>query len=212
MRLLIVVLVAVMFFPLTEGRRVEMEIQQKHEQMLYPSVSIGRDDGGHGSGVVIAAQQGIILILTAAHVVKRAGLLTVVLFPEETEHTATVIKISQKHDLALLAVEGEHPYVATLSEGPTPLVYQEVWKVGAGGSQDPHPGAGHITLYEGDLMMIDSGIVFGDSGGPVFIETEEGYELIGIIVVVAALSTGVPVFHQGMAHNLETLWDFLSHP
>ena len=210
MRLLILVLIAATFFPLTNSRREEMEIQKKHNQMLYPSVSIGRSDGGHGSGVVVDADKGITLILTAGHVVKGADLLTVVLYPDETEHSAVVVRMSQKYDLALVAIEGEHPYVAIMSDGPIPLVYQKVWKVGSGAGQDPHPGAGMITQYDGDLMMVDVGIVFGDSGGPIFIKTEEGYHLIGITIMVAALGPQSPIFHQGIAHNIETLWDFLA--
>ena len=195
----------------TQGSTVMETIEKKNAQMLYTGVAIGTDTGSSGSGVIVGSSAEATVILTARHVVQGAQLLTAVIFPDETEHTATIIKLSQKYDLALIAIDVGHPYVALLSDGPTPVVYQEVFKVGAGAGSDPHPGTGIISSYDDELMMVDTGVTYGDSGGGIWVDEDGEYKLIGTIVMVGTIGQGVPIYHQGLALNREVLFDFLSH-
>jgi S1-C subfamily serine protease len=192
-----------------------MKIQMKNEQMLYTSVSI-RTNNGSGSGVIIHSQPSadgnpaITVVLTAKHVIKNAKKPRIRVYPDETEFKAKVIKRSKKYDLALMAFEGYHPYVAKLPNDYTLRVYEKMYKMGAGHSDDPYPGEGIITLVEDDRMQIDCGIVFGDSGGPVFIKDDDDYILVGIITMVGMLNEDTPVYHQGIAHNNTAIWEFLT--
>ena len=200
---------------LTTYRSEDMKIQMKTEQMLYPSVSI-RTKNGSGSGVIIHSQPAtddspaITMVLTAKHVIKRAKKPRIRVYPDETEYKATVIKRSKKYDLALMSFEGYHPYIAKLDGLADLRVYTKIYKMGAGHSDDPYPGEGIVTVIEDDFMQIDCGIVFGDSGGPLFTKDGDDYNLVGIIVAVGMLGPHVPVYHQGIAHNLDAILDFLS--
>lgn len=190
----------------------EMDIVHKLEQMLYPSVRIQTGNEGTGSGVVIESNNDYTLILTARHVIDHNKVLTVVTYPDEEEHSALVVKVSLKYDLAIIAIKSSHPYVAKLADLSEYSVFTPVWKVGAGLGLDPHPGDGIITINEEDTMTINAHVIYGDSGGPVFIEDNGKYKLVGIVYSVAIVNPIVPASHIGQAHNLNAVWDFLSHP
>ena len=181
-----------------------MSIKQKHEQMLYTGVLVSRKDGGHGSGVVIGAKNGITVVLTCKHVVKGKTKLRVKTYPDEVERPAKVLLRSSTHDLAILTFEGEHPYVASLSGVVEPKVYEKVWSVGAGNAHDPYPGTGIIASVDDtdESMVIDTETVYGDSGGPVFVKEDGEYCLAGIVYAVHLLDKDTPVYHQGIAHTL----------
>ena len=203
-------LIILVFLFLTAYRSEDMKIQRKHEQMLYPSVSI-RTNNGSGSGVIIASGDGLTVILTAKHVIKNAKKPRIRVYPDETEYKATVVKRSKQYDLALLSIETEHPYVATLPDDLDIQVFQKIYKMGAGGgSDDPYPGEGMITALNEDSMQIDCGIVMGDSGGGIWVKDGDNYNLVGIITMVGMLGPNTPVYHMGLAHNITAIMDFVA--
>ena len=198
------------FLFLTEYRSEDMIIQMKTEQMLYTSVGI-RTNNGSGSGVIIASGEGVTLVLTAKHVIKNAKKPRIRVYPDETEYKATVIRRSNKYDLAILAFEGNHPFVAKLTDDLNIQVFEKIYKMGAGGGvEDPYPGEGIITGIDEDSMQINCGVVMGDSGGPLFKKDGDDYVLVGIITMVGMLQMGAPIYHVGLAHNVIAIMDFLS--
>ncbi len=187
----------------------EVMTQQKHDQMLFTVVTI--DGVGSGSGVVIHSKDDFTLILTAKHVVKKLDEVDITFHPDGQEYHGIVIKESKKRDLALVAVEGyTHPYVATLSTDLEPKVYTKVWKVGGGMSLTPHPGVGMITGLPKNGLMVSCHVIFGDSGGGVWVR--DGlmqYRLVGIISQVGMVNRVAPLPHMGYAVDIATITRFL---
>lgn len=192
-----------------------MKIQQQQEQMLFTVVRV--EAVGNGSGVVIFSDRDSsgeerTLILTAKHVVKGTDEVDIVFYPNGEEVVGKVIKRSGKRDLALILVTGHiHPYVASLSTDMNPRVYSEVWKAGGGLSITPHPAKGMLTGVPKNHIQVDAGIIFGDSGGGIFIQDKLGqYHLTGIIVTVAMAGRVSPMPHIGMAHDIATIIRFIN--
>jgi S1-C subfamily serine protease len=182
-------------------------IMQKHVEMLYPVVRI--DAGALGSGVVILSQENYSLILTAKHVVGLKRKVKIVFYPDEVEYDGKVIKRSKDHDLALIRVEHYHPYVAKFALNLCPPVFTKVYKVGGGLGLEPFPGEGIVTGIDDYVMTVSSLIIFGDSGGALFVKEDGHYRLTGTLVAVAS-SKGGPVYHIGVVHNMNSILEFLN--
>lgn len=186
-----------------------METKQKHEQMLFTAVTV--EGEGSGSGVVISSEEDFTLILTAKHVVEGTDEVDITFYPDGEEHVGSIIKMSKKRDLALIAVEGyTHPYVAEIAGNELPAVYTPIWKVGGGLSIAPHPGEGIITGLPKNIIQHDAGTIFGDSGGGLFVQDEdEQFRLLGIIIAVAMAGKS-PMTHIGLAQDIGCITRFLS--
>jgi S1-C subfamily serine protease len=59
-------------------------------------------------------------------------------------------------------------------------------------------------------IVITSPIIFGNSGGPVFIETNEGYKLVGIVSALRVVGFGTPITHLGLAVGPDAILKFLN--
>lgn len=116
------------------------------------------------------------------------------------QYDADIVAYEKDEDLALLQLTVGVPmdYVAHIlpKEEPLPRVFDRVYAVGCSLSHAPLPTAGEITSLNKDIdrkpyWMISAPIVFGNSGGAVFLERPDGYWWIGVPSRVA--STGSQV-------------------
>lgn len=187
----------------------KMSIQDKYEQMLYTTVRI--DYQGSGSGVVIDTNN-YTVILTAAHVVRDAQRVRVRFYPSETEYVGEVTKISEEHDLAFVVVPNyEHKYVAKRGEPRELLVFEKTYKLGAALGHDyPLATEGIVSEVADYVFITSSPVVFGDSGGGIFMEEDGEYFLVGITVQISNAMGMFPVFHMGIALDMFALEEFLN--
>lgn len=186
-----------------------MKLQRS--QMLYPVVRVECKDGSMGSGVVVESSKGLSHILTAKHVLNLKSMkCRVTFYPDEITHPAYVVKVDVDYDLALLQVETEHPYVATLPDKLEFKVASPVWKSGGGGGHIPHLTKGILGENDEELLMATSPVTQGDSGGGLFTLYKREYVLIGIVVAHAISNDGQYVQHIGYGHNLTAVYHFLS--
>ena len=155
-------------------------------------------ENGYGSGVLIAPNR----ILTAAHVVDGSTNITI------NGLETTIIRMDKDNDLALLYVELSCPKTilqidscAVLAKD-RPDIDNSVYVVG----YPIYPGFITQLLTEGRIqnyilgaedkvkyLVTTAPVISGNSGGPVFVRTVFGYEVVGIVVQVAVLPTGFGV-------------------
>jgi len=184
---------------------------KKLEQMLYTATLL-TSNGGGGSGVVVYAGDGYSLIVTAQHVIRdvQDGELFVALYPQEKEYPAKVVKTSTEYDLALVRIEVEHDYVAKRALAKL-NVFDHVYKVGSGLGGNPFPTEGIISSVGDYVFQASSPIIFGDSGGGIFIRIKNDYYLVGLVISVAVARLGpfpnvVP--HMANCYDAFALEDF----
>jgi S1-C subfamily serine protease len=177
-----------------------MSIQDKYEQMLFTTVRV-ETDTGTGSGVIIDKFRGYVFILTAQHVVKDGKEFFVTFYPDQDTYPAELLKLSPDHDLAILQVKHNHKYVANWHAPFEPLIFTEVYKIGASlGSLHPRVTNGLVSDVDEYGFIVSAPVVFGDSGGGIFMEDNGEYVLIGIVKalgVAAPYGMPLPVFHVG---------------
>ena len=205
-KLLIVILFILLCLSITVYGGDAMNIQKKHEQMLYPVVSVIAK--GKGSGVVIYSGEGYSLILTAKHNLNLMSETEVRFFPSKEKYPATIFKIGKGIDLAILKVDHEHPYVALMFYDAVPKVFTDVYKVGGGLGLEPFPTEGIISSVKDGLLSVTSPIIFGDSGGAIYIDHLGSYLLVGIVISVAHVQKA-PITHIGFGYNMKTVAKFL---
>lgn len=185
----------------------EDSMKPMQKEVLYPTVRV--ECLGVGSGVVIASQDDTTLILTAKHVLAKKHKCRVTLYPEEITYPATVVAKSKDHDLALIQIQAETPFVARLPDNPKYEKTMSVWKAGCGAGHDPFVAKGHLGDINPDHILFTAPVVGGDSGGGVYTRRGKHYVLIGIITAHAMGPTGA-VHHLGYAHNWDSIMEFLS--
>lgn len=146
-----------------------------------------------GSGVVWSVEENVLVIATAAHVVRDNGLLTVQ-FAQGEPLESRLRFISDKVDAAFLEVslekieEGEIPWQAALwdREACSDLeTGQELWIMGSIEEAADRTYSGSVTQpwiyledFENYMMLGQAYVIPGTSGGGVF--TQEGI-LVGIL-------------------------------
>jgi len=188
----------------------KMSIKDKYEQMLYPTVRIATDKGS-GSGVAIDTHGGYTMILTAKHVIRDVKSVRVRFYPSETEYVGEVTKISEEYDLAIVMVAHTHEYIANRGEPFELLVFQETFKVGAAlGSDKPMVTEGLVSEICDYAFVTSSPIVWGDSGGGIFLKEGGEFILVGISVKIAIAMGRFPVFHIGTAVDMFAVEEFLN--
>ena len=185
----------------------EMSIQDKYDQMLLTSARIETEISS-GSGTAIDQYGGFTIVLTARHVIEDAEEIYVRFYSEGTDYPATVLKVSEDHDLALLMVQHRHRHAANWGEPFEALVFWEVFKVGyALGYDEPLVTEGVISAVDEYHFVTSSPVVWGDSGGGIFWfddETDE-FTLIGVTAALGVARSGggaFPVFHIGYATDM----------
>lgn len=191
----------------------QMSIQDKYEQMLYTTVRIETRSGG-GSGVVIDTLNGFTVILTAKHVIDDVHnkKVRVRFYPSESEYVGEVTKISDKFDLAIVIVMNyEHDFVANRNEPKEMLVFQETYKVGAAlGHETPLVTEGIVSDVDEYEFVTSSPIVWGDSGGGIFVEEDGEFVLVGISVKLAVAFNVYPIYHIGIAVDMFAVEEFIN--
>ncbi len=136
-------------------------------------------DASHGSGVAI----GDSLVLTAAHVVRGADLVTVLPTGGNRSLPTTVVYVDSEHDLAVLHVADELP--ATLTLPTAQRVMEIAERLFATGFpidvQQRYPAAvsGELSRENNDgSLQVAMNVNGGNSGGPVL---DERGALVGIV-------------------------------
>jgi len=174
--------------PWCEGVRLERQrsLSNKppvvdHLQSVVRIVSQHGDSASGGSGVVIE-HDGKPAVLTAHHVVYeqgRPGTITVI-FRDGTKSPATIAKVSDPYDLALLSCEKYGAVAVPVAAspkmgdtltiagfGPSPHAFREARGRVVGRGKPMGRG------YAADFIDVSTGARQGDSGGPMFNQSGE---------------------------------------
>lgn len=147
------------------------------EVSVEVAVYQGKDELGHGSGVIIAPN----FILTADHVANNDGTSLRVTFADGSSANAVVVKHFPSEDIAVLAIDRKAPFApAVINNGP-PQVGEEILAYGAPLELHQFASLGHVgsvsrltfNAPKDDPVMeygvlLDADIVSGMSGGGVF--------------------------------------------
>ena len=180
-----------------------------------------KTDTGYGSGVLFAPNR----ILTAAHVVEGETNITI------NGLKASIIRIDKENDLATLYVELACPKSSSLLRSDScavlaedrPNIDDSIYVIG----YPIYPGFITQLLTEGRIqnyilgaedgvkyMVTTAPVISGNSGGPVFVRTVFGYEVVGIVVQVAVLPTGFGVSfipHINKSIPIDSIKKFLKY-
>lgn len=157
---------------------VQNQIIDVVRQNMETCVAIS-DGGGFGSGVIVSPDG---LILTAGHVVSTGVESFELFFPSGRTATARLIGYNLDVDAAMLQIDGNQkwPFVRIAeSDQPTP----GSWAIGLGHSggyelgRKPPVRTGRVLEIRDHMVVTDSVLIGGDSGGPLF---DLAGQLIGI--------------------------------
>ena len=173
-------------------------------------VDPGRASGATGTGVIVSAQQG--LIVTNAHVVAGATSITV-RFDDGTRHTAEVVKKLPLDDIAVLKVANAGLTEAVLGSSASLQVGAPVMAVGYALALQGSPTVtvGIVSALGRDidapgihlrgLVQTDAAINHGNSGGPLL---DAKGAVVGINTLVAEGSE-----NMGFAIGIDAVKTFL---
>ncbi len=169
-----------------------------------------------GSGTVIASEPGVLLVLTAHHVVAAGpkALRIVLADPSlspDANAPAVIVAVDADHDLALLLAE------TSISRPPLPIarhepaLYEPLYSVaaplGLGGTASPALLSSKAIRHgESDLWEITGFTFFGSSGGTL--ANAQG-ELVAVPIRVASMGT-FPVPDVGFCVPLPAIRQFLA--
>ena len=136
-----------------------------------------------------------------------------------TGRTGNIVAYDKLRDLALIQIDDkERPvkYVGNLypEDADGPWIFQETFAVGSGLGAPPFPTVGLLSGYGKDkdgraLYLSSSPIIFGNSGGSLWVKSERGYELIGVPSMVSAYGWGNVVSHMGWSRPIAEIRIFL---
>ena len=136
-----------------------------------------------------------------------------------TGRTGNIVAYDKLRDLALIQIDDrERPvkYVGKLypEDVDGPWIFQETFAVGSGLGAPPFPTVGLLSGYGKDkdgraLYLSSSPIIFGNSGGSLWVKNERGYELIGVPSMVSAYGWGNVVSHMGWSRPIAEIRIFL---
>ncbi len=187
---------------------------------LYRRVALSavvvRADSNTGSGTVVASEPGVLLVLTAHHVVAAAPNMLRVLLADpavsgEGEAQARVIASDEDHDLALLVVRTNiaRPPLP-VAEGE-PALYEALYSVaapmGLGGTAAPALlTSKSVRRGDVDLWEVTGFVFFGTSGGTI---ANARGELVAVPVVIATFGP-IPVPSVGFCVPLHSIRQFLA--
>ena len=94
-----------------------------------------------------------------------------------TEVAAQLVRISQKHDLALLKIDGYATPFLKSGDTATPSQTQTVFAIGSPLGQHDSITEGQVTGMQGKEILVDATILPGSSGGPL---VDEHGNLLGV--------------------------------
>ena len=131
--------------------------------------------------------------------------------------TAHIVAYSEKHDMALIQLRlKEKPPTALLlprARIEDVAIGSPTWAVGCALGHDPVLTQGIVT-HQGDIVgevdfwMSSAQIIFGNSGGGMFFESDE-YYFIGIPSLVSVSGWGNAITHMGYFSPVSRLYTFL---
>ena len=136
---------------------------------------------------------------------------------KKTKYTADIVACDKEHDLALLRLRtgSNLNHVAHLAPRESALeLLRPVWAVGCPLEVNPFLTDGRIggTDEGGRTMrMLSSNPIYsGNSGGPLYIFSEERkrHEVIGVVTSVGH-DANAPVSHTAYSIPIKKVWDFL---
>ena len=161
-----------------ELRAMQDRIQELSENIMDATVGI-RVGGSQGSGVIVSEDG---YVLTAAHVVSRAGRRLTFILQDGSEVQGRSLGLNHRIDSGLCKIEGDGPY-PHVEMGDSSTLGLGQWVLSAG-----HPGGyergrrpvirvGRLIDAQATVVRSDCTLVGGDSGGPLF---DMNGNLIGI--------------------------------
>jgi len=138
------------------------------------------------SGVVLAADGLDALVITAAHSYREAP-TSYAVHIHAVGHDPAPAKLLYASDadrsdcdIAILWVRGTVPYVAVPLAAADPSPRLRVWQVGyPRGSHQQHRRDGEILGYENNWLRVSFDTAAGDSGSPIYTQTDCGPAVVG---------------------------------
>ena len=195
-------LFAIALFPQIASAINYAELYEKHSRSVVTintkTLKSDKDgvsfESGIGSGFLIEPS----LVMTAAHVVKKADIIQVT-YKDETSVLADVVATVVTGDVALLRLKEVHanPIVATLGDSDKTAVGEPVFVIGAPFGIKQTLSIGFLSgrtnrgkMEDGqpfEFLHTDTAINPGNSGGPMF--NQHG-DVIGIVSFILSKSGG----------------------
>ncbi len=140
-------------------------------------------------------------ILTAKHCTEGIESIDVQTFDAHI-YTATVVKQSETHDIALIHIDKVNSPYFTL--GMVVKRGEQVFALGSPLGITNTLSTGIVANLTGDLTLIDCGVLPGNSGCPLFNKREE---LVGL--VTAGYWVGFGTTHLNIVQSLDVIVKFL---
>lgn len=100
-----------------------------------------------------------------------------IILKDKTKLTATLVKLSNEHDLALLKIDGYTTPYLDLAKGRGPVQGTEVFAVGSPLGLRDYVTSGIVTNIQRDKIVTDTQILPGNSGGPL---VNAGGSVVGV--------------------------------
>jgi len=135
----------------------------------------------------------------------------------ERVRRSVILSYDQHRDLAVLELEDHEQgveFVATLlPEGSHPRLMDQVWAIGAGLGQPPFATSGEIAHQRAVIkgypyLLTTAPIIWGNSGGALFVEHDGEHVLVGVPSRVTAVFR-TPVTHMAWSIPVVTVREFL---
>jgi hypothetical protein len=187
------------------------------EQLLGPAVHVLVGGKRAGSGTVVAAEDGSV-ILTAHHVVAPAiadpsRALSVFVETEEgfVTKAAQVVASDEATDVAVLIVGVRAKYVAQVWKGGDVPLFSKCYAVGISPLGIPISNHGEVLALKDGLYYVDAFVYFGYSGGGLFVEEDGDWKLAGVLVGVGSLGP-YPLFNLGVVVDVRLALVALKSP
>lgn len=191
-------------------------------------VNAGANSGG--TGLVVAQDDKRALVLTAYHVVEDNDKFTITwndgMIPNHIRTTGKLVRFDKALDMAILETAPVWSAVATIiterEYDREVTVYQRCLIAGypvaiLGRKNDPtrsaHLTEGYISdLNDTNLMRTSAPVVYGNSGGGVFMFIRGQWRLVGILRLVMSVDGNWhhPVPHINYATRTEDMLEFLA--
>jgi len=132
-----------------------------------------------------------------------------------TGRTGNIVAYDKLRDLALVRIDDKEKPVQFVGKlypekADGPWIFQETYAVGSGLGAPPFPTVGLLSGYGKDrdgraLFLSSSPIIFGNSGGSLWVKSERGYEMIGVPSMVSAYGWGNVVSHMGWSRPISEI-------
>ncbi|RYE26974.1 MAG: serine protease [Sphingobacteriaceae bacterium] len=156
-----------------------------------------------GGGFIIAEKEGLIYIVTAAHVVEGMDEVPVNLISNRNSGKGTVIKRNSFYDIALITISGSEQSWKAFSYISNPAGGDPVFCISLRNDRSIISAAGSaiITSINKELIESSVGIKEGDSGTPLF--NSQG--IVGLIIKYPGVARPVSLI-KGLVEGWDMPW------